>query len=293
MEATPKPQRNLPTRRRFLRRVLRVAAGGTLATGLTAAYGRWEASRLQVRRTTVAVPHLPAAFVGTTVAVLADFHHGPYVSIGFIREAVRLANALAPDAVALVGDFAHKGTHTAEQLPPCLEALERLRAPLGVYAAPGNHDMQHAGRVYRDGIAATSLGDLTNRSVRLTRAGAHLWLAGVDDLWWGEPDLGAALRDVPEGAAVVLLSHNPDFAEEHPDGRVGLVLSGHTHGGQMVVPLLGGLWLPSRYGDKYRSGLVEGPASQVFVTCGVGTAGLPFRINCPPEINLLTLVAPA
>ncbi len=293
MAVTPKPQRDLPTRRRFLRRALRIAAGGTLATGLAAAYGRWEASRIQVRRTTVSIPHLPAGFVGKTVAVLADFHHGPYVSIGFVREAVRLANALAPDAVALVGDFAHKGTHTAEQLPPCLEALERLRAPLGVYAVPGNHDMQQAGQVYRDCIGTTSLCDLTNRSVRLTSAGAHLWLAGVDDLWWGEPDLETALRGVPEGSAVVLLSHNPDFAEEHPDGRVGLVLSGHTHGGQMVVPLLGGLWLPSRYGDKYRCGLVEGPASQVFVWCGIGTAGLPFRINCPPEIHLLTLIASA
>jgi len=293
MEVASKPQRGLPTRRRFLRRAFQFAAGGATTAGLAAAYGLWEAARIQIRRTAISVPHLPAGFVGKTVAVLADFHHGPYVSIGFIREAVRLANSLAPDAFALVGDFAHKGTHAAEQLPPCLEALELLRAPLGVYAVPGNHDMQQAGRVYRDSIGATSLCDLTNRSVRLTSAGAHLWLAGVDDLWWGKPDLEAALRGVPEGSAVVLLSHNPDFVEEHPDVRVGLVLSGHTHGGQMVLPLLGSMWLPSRYGDKYRCGLVQGPSSQVFVSCGIGTAGLPFRINCPPEINLLTLIASA
>jgi predicted MPP superfamily phosphohydrolase len=293
METIATTPQTLPTRRRFLRRVLRFAAGGALACGSTAAYGLWEASRIQVRSLTVAVPHLPQPFVGKTIAVLADFHHGPYVSIPFIRQAVQLTNVLAPDVVALVGDFAHKGTHTMEQLPPCLEALEQLRAPLGVYAVPGNHDMQQAGRVYRDCIGATSLCDLTNRSVRVTSAGAHLWLAGVDDLWYGRPNLDTALHGVPDGAAVVLLSHNPDFAEEHPDDRVGLVLSGHTHGGQAVMPLLGSMWLPSRYGDKYRCGLVQGPASQVYVSCGIGTAGLPFRFNCPPEINLIRLRAPA
>lgn len=263
----------------------------TAATGLTAAYGRWEATQIQVRRQTVAVRHLPAAFVGKTVAVMTDFHHGPYVGIEFVQEAVKLANALAPDAFALVGDFAHKGTNTAEQLPACLEVLEGLRAPLGVFAVPGNHDMQDAGKIYRNSVKATTLSDLTNRSVRLTADGEHLWVAGVDDHWWGKPDQEAALRGIPDGAAVVLLSHNPDFAEEHPDPRVGLVLSGHTHGGQMGVPWVRRLWLPSRYGEKYAGGLADGPASPVLVSRGLGTAGLPFRLNCPPEINMLTLTA--
>jgi predicted MPP superfamily phosphohydrolase len=233
---------------------------------------------------------LPRPFAGKTIAVLADFHHGPFVGIDFIRGAVRLASSLSPDAFALVGDFAHKGAQATEQLPPCLEALSRLRAPLGVFAVPGNHDMPQAGQVYRDAIRATPLTDLTNRSVRLTASGESLWLAGADDLWWGKPDLNAALRGVPEGAAVVLLCHNPDFAEDAPDGRVGLILSGHTHGGQVYLPGLGSSYLPSKYGDKYRAGLVQGPSSQVFVSRGLGEAGIPIRLNCPPEINLLTLV---
>jgi predicted MPP superfamily phosphohydrolase len=118
-----------------------------------------------------------------------------------------------------------------------------------------------------------------------------LRLAGLDDLWWGKPDLDAALEDVPTGEEVVLLSHNPDFAEEHPDPRVGLALSGHTHGGQVYLPLLGAPWAPTRYGEKYLAGLVRGPASQVFVTRGLGEAGVPLRFNCPPEINLLTLAS--
>jgi predicted MPP superfamily phosphohydrolase len=205
-----------PTRRRFLRRVIQLGAGLTGLAGATTAYGFWEAAQIRIRRAVVAVPHLPRPFAGKTIAVLADFHHGPFVGIGFIREAVRLANALAPDLFALVGDFAHKGTHTAQQLPPCLEALSQLTSPLGVFAVPGNHDMQARGQVYRDEVRRTPLTDLTNRAVRLTAGGESLWLAGVDDLWWGKPDLGAALRGVPEGAAVVLLCHNRTSPRTRP-----------------------------------------------------------------------------
>src|SRR5690349_6840339 len=133
---TPTPK---PTRRSFLRRTLR---RGAVVAGLGVGYGFWEASQIRVRHETVALPRLPRAFEGRTIAVLADFHHGPLVGIKFIREAVALARSQAADAYALVGDFAHKGAHTAEQLPPCLEALSQLKAPLGVFAVPGNHDMQ-------------------------------------------------------------------------------------------------------------------------------------------------------
>jgi uncharacterized protein len=281
-------ERPMPSRRRFLRRSFQAALG---LTGATAAYGVWEASRITVRRAVVPLPNLPAAFAGKTIAVLTDLHHGPFVGISFIREAVRLANSLRPDAFALVGDFAHRGRDAADQLPPCLEALSRLEAPLGVFAVPGNHDMHKYGdaRIYQGVVASTPITDLTNRSVRLSAGGESLWLAGVDDLWCGRPNLRRALGDVPEAAAVVLLSHNPDFAEEKPDPRVGLVLSGHTHGGQVYLPVLGSPWLPSRYGLKYRGGLVQGPASRVFVSRGLGEAGVPVRLNSPPEINLLTL----
>ncbi len=278
-------------RRALLRRAVRAGAGAAGAGALAAGYGFWEAAHIRVTRESVAVPNLPAAFAGKTVAVVADLHHGPFVGIAFVREAVRLTNALAPDMVALVGDYAHKGDQTHAQLPPCLEALSALVAPLGVYAVPGNHDMQRGGAVYRDAIASTPLTDLTNRHLRVSVGTAHLWVAGVDDLWWGKPDLDRALAGVPAGAPVVLLAHNPDFAEDRPDGRVGLVLSGHTHGGQAYAPGLGSAWLPSKYGSKYRRGLVRGPASAVYVSRGLGEAGVPLRLNSPPEVCLLTLGA--
>ena len=145
--------------------------------------------------------------------------------------------------------------------------------------------------MYRELVAATPLTDLTNRNRPVALGGDRLWLAGVDDLWWGKPNLDRALDGVPPGAAVVLLSHNPDFAENRPDIRVGLVLSGHTHGGQVYLRGLGSTWLPSKYGAKYRHGLVRGPASAVFVSRGLGEAGVPLRIHAPPEVCLLTLAA--
>lgn len=281
-----------PTRRTFLRRVGRVGVGLLAAGGATVGYGIYEASQIRVRRQSVGIPNLSRGFDGVTVGVLTDFHHGPFVSLDFIRRAVGIANGLSPDLFALLGDFAHKGTHTHEQLPPCMAEVAKLSAPLGVFAVPGNHDMGKGGAIYREVVARTpEVTDLTNRAVPVTRHGETLWLAGVDDLWWGKPDVAAALTRVPANAAALLLSHNPDLAELSPDPRVGLMLSGHTHGGQAYVPGYGPLWLPSRYGSKYCGGLARGPASPVFVSRGLGEAGVPLRLNCPPEINLLTLTA--
>jgi predicted MPP superfamily phosphohydrolase len=276
------------TRRSLLRRVrygLLTAAAGV------AGYAFWQTWHLQVRRQSIVLPNLPPAFAGKTIAVLADFHHGPFVGLPYIRAAAELAQSLNPDAIALVGDFGHKGYELREKLPPCLDALSSLHAPLGVFAVPGNHDMLEFGHVYERSIRNTPLTDLTNRAVRVTIGADSMWFAGVDDLWFGNPDLRTAIADVPNGSAVVLLSHNPDFAEVDPDPRVGLILSGHTHGGQVYLPIVGAPWVPSRYGAKYLAGLVRGPASQVYVSRGIGEAAIPVRFNCPPEINLLTLTA--
>lgn len=266
--------------------------GGTLlaAGGAVAGYGFWEAAHVRIVRETVVVPNLPPGFEGATVGVLADLHHGPYVSLDFVRHATELANSLRPDFFALVGDYGHRGTHAEEEVPPCLDVLAGLSAPLGCFAVPGNHDLKGGGGVYRKAIAATPLTDLTNRHVVLERNGDRLVLAGVDDLWWGKPNVSAALAGIPTGAATILLSHNPDYAETSPDGRVGLVLSGHTHGGQVYLGEPATRWVPSRFGMKYRRGLVQGPASKVYVSRGLGEAGVPLRVNSPPEINLLTLV---
>jgi uncharacterized protein len=279
-----------PTRRGFFRKLAKGAFYTATAASVTVGYGFFEASQIRIRRDVIVLPKLPLAFEGKTLGVLTDFHNGPYVSIDFIKKSIELAQSLNADCYCLVGDFAHKGTHTIQQLPDCLDACAKLQAPLGVFAVPGNHDMQLRGKVYRESIAKTSLTDLTNCSVQLSIGTDSIWFAGVDDLWWGKPDVKSALSGVPRDGEVILLSHNPDFAEQVIDPRVCLVLSGHTHGGQVYLPVVGSPWMPSRFGEKYRNGLVNGPSCPVFVSRGLGEAGVPLRINCPPEIHLLTLM---
>jgi predicted MPP superfamily phosphohydrolase len=273
-------------RRKFLRRALGCTLGVPLAG---VAYGRAEAGWVQVTRHTVAVPRLPAPFNGLKVALLTDPHHGPFNSLALIREAVHQVNALSPDLVALPGDFIQGPRSSC--IRPCFKVLAELRAPQGVFAVPGNHDHRCADvREVHRAVADHGLIDATNTDRWIEAGGCRLRVGGIDDIWWGKPDLKAALGDAGPNDTALLLAHNPDYAEKLTDRRVGLVLSGHMHGGQIVIPGLGYHCLPSRYGAKYLEGLVQAPHTQVFVSRGVGTVGLPFRFRCPPEVNLLTLV---
>ncbi len=138
-------------------------------------------------------------------------------------------------------------------------------------------------------MAEAGLPELRNTGLWLERGPALLRLCGVGDLWTDRQDLDAALDDATDRDAVILLSHNPDFAETIRDRRVGLVLSGHTHGGQFVLPGWGAPFVPSEFGQKYLYGLVQAPVCQVFITRGVGTISPPVRFLCRPEIVLITL----
>jgi predicted MPP superfamily phosphohydrolase len=271
------------------RTFLRWAAGTGLGAALAGVGYAWcEAGWLRVTRHVIPVPRLPRPFAGKTVALLADPHHGPFNSLRLVRAAVELTNALAPDLVALAGDYVQEG-HGRAYAERCLEELGRLRAPLGVFAVPGNHDHNEGIEVIRGAIRANGITDVTNAGCWVDAGGCRLRVAGVDDLWHGRQDLAAALGDATGADACLLLSHNPDYAETLTDPRVGLVLSGHLHGGQVRLPGLGSPYLPSRYGTKYLHGLVRAPATQVFVSRGLGTVGLPLRFRCRPEVNLLTL----
>lgn len=273
-------------RRQFARRTIGCLLGAGVA-GL--GYARYEASWVAVDRQTVAVPYLPDAFANRTVALLADIHHSKYVSRDYVEGVVDRVNALQPDLIVLPGDFVH--THREHIFTrPCIEALARLRAPLGVFATPGNHDhwdnVEELHRCLRD----TQIVNLTNRGVWVAHDGDRIHLAGVDDLWMGEQYLDRALQGVGLSDCTLLLCHNPDYVETLRDTRVKLVFSGHMHGGQVVLPGSDMRHVPSRYGTKYLAGLVRTPWTQVFVTRGLGTSGVPFRFRCRPEINLLTLV---
>lgn len=273
-------------RRTFLKASAVAAVPATPLAAL--GYGAYEAGAVRVERPRVAVPHLPAAFDGLRVAFLADLHHGPGVSLPFVASVVRTTLALQPDLILLGGDYVGK---ESKYVGPCFEVLAGLSAPLGVFGVLGNHDYWHGLAETKAGMKAARVEELTNAGVWVERGSSRLRLAGVDDLWCGSPHLASALGDAKPDDACVVLSHNPDFAENVRDARVGLVLSGHTHGGQVVVPGYGSPVVPSRYGQKYLRGLVQAPYTRVYVSRGLGTSGPALRVNSPPELTLMTLTS--
>jgi predicted MPP superfamily phosphohydrolase len=246
-----------------------------------------------VERVLVPLPDLPRALDGLTVAHLSDFHWGPYTGQKEVRAAVQQANALAPELIVLTGDYV---LYSAEYAAPCARELAALRAPLGVFAIPGNHDYWTDIEVVMAHLGATDLSLLRNSSHRLKVGGVHLWLVGVDDVWERQDDLDAALAGVPPDEPVLLLVHEPDFADEvaRARHRVLLQLSGHSHGGQVNLPLLGRPILPW-LGRRYPAGLqaVPGSALQVYTNRGIGLIAPPVRFNCRPEVTLLTLAREA
>lgn len=270
------------TRRKFI--------GSSLLTSLALFAGERTIAGLRpcvVNRQTIFLRGLPPAFEGIRVAILSDFHHGPLVSAEMMRDAVRLTNFLRPDLIALTGDFIHRGKEWVET---CFRELSALNAPMGVFGVLGNHDHYHgAAGAIRLALKRAGITDLANCGVDIPRQGQTLRVCGVGDLWCGKQNLGSALGTSDRAESTLLLSHNPDYAEHIRDERVGLMLSGHTHGGQCVLPFFGAPFLPSRYGRKYISGLCQGPVAKVFVTTGVGHSILPIRFNCPAEVALLTL----
>jgi predicted MPP superfamily phosphohydrolase len=263
-------------RRRFLK-LSAGAFGAVICGGGAAVVG---SERCRVHRVSIGIANLPAQFVGTTIAFLSDIHHSDCVPLAYIRHVVKMTNALKPDFIALGGDYI---THGRRFVAPCIAELAELRAAGGVFAVLGNHDhYDQAAPVTRAEMRNASIVELTNRGVWLEKNRARLRLCGVGDYWRDTQDIHAALGDAQPGDATILLSHNPDYVERIRDQRVGLVLSGHTHGGQVVLPFFGAPCVPSRYGR-------QGPVARVFVTRGVGMISPPVRFRCPAEVALITL----
>lgn len=271
------------TRRSFLRKGLWAGSAVAVSCGV---YPFVEAGWLRITKYSVRVPRLPAPFSGLRLAFLSDVHHGPFTGLGYVRKVVRLTNRLKPDLIALGGDYVHKD---AKYIQPCFEDLTNLEAPLGVFAVLGNHDHWEDPVLTKKCISGSGFVDLTNTGKWIDREGTRLRIAGVGDYMEDVQDLESGLADTKDSETCVLLSHNPDYVERVRDPRVGLVLSGHTHGGQVYVPGFGAPLIPSAYGDKYRYGLVQTDFTQVVVSCGTGAIAPPVRLCCRPEIVLVTL----
>lgn len=271
---------------RWLRGVL---LAGLFGLGLDAVC--IEPARLVVRDVEVRLPGWPGALGGLRVAVLSDLHAGaPHLGAAKRREIVGLTNAARPDLVVLLGDYVVGREFGGRFVEPEVIARElaELRAPLGVVAVLGNHDCWFDGPRVRRALEGAGVRVLENDAVAREVQGTRLWVAGLSDLWTEGVDIGAALRPVPPGEPVLLLTHNPDVFSDVPE-RVTLTLAGHTHGGQVRLPVFGTPVVPSRYGGRYAAGLVVEDGKRLFVTSGLGTSIVPVRFGVPPEIALLIL----
>jgi predicted MPP superfamily phosphohydrolase len=292
------------SRRGFLKWILGSGAVGAvslLSGGLyiTRVEPRW----IEVVRVDVPIQDLPTPWQGFTIAQLSDFHVGSHVKAEDVRRAVEITNELEPDLVVLTGDYVSR---SAQHSAACARELAALKAEHGVRAILGNHDFWTDADVVASNLRQAGLDVLRNEHRRLrvggadpslrpcsgqaTRSGHSLWLVGIEDVWSGKPDLGAALDGVPQGSPTVLLAHEPDFADQASGQGITLQLSGHSHGGQVRLPFVGALILPY-LAHKYPYGLRRVGEMWLYTNRGVGLIAPPVRFLCRPEITLLRLQA--
>ncbi len=270
------------------REFLRLACGGVAVASTACVAGpSWallvEPVWLKGEHIRIPLKALPSPLGGLRIAFLSDLHHGPQVDLPHIRRAVRMAREAAPHLVLLGGDFV---TGSAAYADACAQELASLQALLGVYACLGNHDYWTDPEAVTGALSRVGVRVLRNEGVKVTEG---LWVAGVDDVWEGQPSLEMALEGAPSSAVTVLLAHEPDYADEvAADGRVMVMLSGHTHGGQVRLPILGPPVLPY-LGRRYPAGLYALGDMTLYVSRGVGLISPPVRFNCRPEVTLLTL----
>jgi len=272
----------------------RSRASGALALGAAAlaAYAGWvEPRRLVVRRDTLPLPRWPASLAGLRIGVMTDLHAGVvHAGEATVGRWVERMNAERPDLVLLGGDFTDAHWLFGGRLAPerIAERLAGLRAPHGAVGVLGNHDWKQFGMRMWTALAAAGIPVLENDSLAFDAPGGRFHVAGLADLRHRRPDVEAALSGVPDGEPALMLMHDPDVFP-HVPGRVALTVAGHTHGGQIALPYVRRLVIPSRFGERYARGHVVEHGRHLVVGAGLGTSGLPVRLLAPPELLLLEL----
>lgn len=277
------------SRRGFLKALGHVSLGYLLAGIGAYQYAKLlEPEWLAIEHVTIPIPRLKPTFEGFRIVQMSDFHLHPHTQIDHVANAVDEANRLKPDLMVLTGDFVLETADSIYELAP---VLSRLNAKYGVFSILGNHDLWTDANVVLSGLEEVRLPVLRNSGISLSINREMINLAGLDAGWGGQPDLKLALKDLTPGIPTILLMHEPDFVDTFSlDKRVSLQLSGHTHGGQVRIPILGALVLPD-YGKKYDSGLYRVNETWLYTNRGIGVIGPPVRLNCRPEITEITLVA--
>ncbi len=247
-----------------------------------------ERYQVQVNRYRIPIPNLPPQFNGFTIVHLTDLHYG-LVPKSFVHNVVNKANSLKKDVIVCTGDFVHRRNNNRE-INGVWPILSELQAPLGVYSVLGNHD--HWAGADRSFYWLQRTGQNLRHEVRsFKREGKRLWIAGGGDLWEDHQSFDHILRNVPRQDCRIVLAHNPDSADTVFSERIDLLISGHTHGGQVCIPFYGTPPFLPVQNTNYNFGLKRSNKGlPLFISKGVGWGDFPVRLNCPPEIAVLELV---
>ena len=281
------------TRRDFLKLVGVAALDIFLLTIGGMGYGfLMEPNRFKVETVRLKLPRLSRGFSGLRVAQISDIHMGGWMNAGRFQRVADLVLAEKPDVLLITGDFliGHDESDISQlAVQELITGLSSLAQVIPTFAVLGNHDYWTDAHTVRHILSASGITDLTNAVFTLQRDNERLHLCGVDDVWEGDARLDDVVAQLNDDSAAILLAHEPDFADTSAaTGRFDLQLSGHTHGGQVVLPFIGPPVLPY-LGHKYGSGLYKVGEMFQYTNRGVGMARLPIRINCPPEITLFVL----
>src|SRR6185503_11878062 len=281
------------TRRDFLK-LLKAAAIdlAVLALGVTG-YSVWvKPEQFSIETIHLKLPRLPHAFAGLRIAQISDIHMGSWMNLDRFQQVADLILAQEPDLLLITGDFlfGHNFTEASKgDLNDLITVLSPLAATLPSFAVLGNHDYWTNSEAVREMLRACQITELTNTVFTLTRGSENLHLCGVDDVWEGNVRLEDVLNQLTDDSAAILLAHEPDFADTSAaTGRFDLQVSGHSHGGQVVIPFYGPPILPY-LGEKYPSGLYKIGDMFQYTNRGAGTGVLAVRLNCLPEITLFIL----
>jgi predicted MPP superfamily phosphohydrolase len=263
-----------------------VVGSGGLAYGIFV-----EPEALEVKEVEISLPRLSQQFSGFRIAQFSDLHMGGWMNSERLRKVVDVVKMQQPDLVVITGDFFNgpvwneNSIRAADELVVEILRLTKDFTTLGVL---GNHDYWSDAGEVRKTLQRCGVIEIGNGLYSIERDGQELHFAGVDDIWYEHDDLDEVLSKLPETGEVILLAHEPDFADKSAKtGRFGLQLSGHSHGGQIVLPFIGAPGLP-RLAHKYPSGLYKVGDMWQYTNRGVGMS-LPIRFNCPPEITVFTL----
>jgi hypothetical protein len=249
-------------------------------------YGRWfHEERVDFSEVMLEMPADRVGPRGLTIIQLSDIHSGPYVHGPDLAGVMTRVTAMKPDLIVLTGDYVNRD---AAEIYPCLEALSLLDAPAGVFAVLGNHDYWGDEEEVTRALEGIGIRVLRNEGIDIEYAGTLFHLAGVEDWKENQADLKRASRARPEDRLSILLSHCPQIVEEAADFGYDLVLSGHTHGMQVRLPVF--RHLASRFmHNRHDHGLTRHGGTHLYITRGLGVVTLPWRYKCPPEVSRISL----